>query len=212
VGHRGAVRTRGGERVVDVDDAYDLRGEGDLVAAQAIRVSRPVVLLVVPADDRLDVPGELDALEQVDPPHRVHLHDLELVAREGAGLVEDLMGDLHLAEVVEVGAEPDGRDLQLVEAHLERDGDRVLGDARAMAMRVAVGRLDRAAPLADDGEVGALEVPDLAADVDQVAARVEALEEAVRAVQELERFLVAPHRLVHDREVARGFRLVQHGA
>src|SRR2546422_5735732 len=48
---RGAVGTRGSEGVVHVHDAHDLRRDWDLVAAEAVGIARPVVALVVPADD-----------------------------------------------------------------------------------------------------------------------------------------------------------------
>src|SRR2546422_6276929 len=46
--------------------------------------------------------------QQLDAPDRVHLDQLTLLAREGAGLAEDLVRHAHLPHVVEVGAEQDG--------------------------------------------------------------------------------------------------------
>src|SRR5262249_33512595 len=73
VRHRGTVAPRGGERVVDIHDADDLRREWELVTPQPVRVSGAVQLFMVPPDDRLDVPGKLHAGEQLHAIHRVKL-------------------------------------------------------------------------------------------------------------------------------------------
>src|SRR5436309_11825940 len=95
----------------------------------------------MPADDRLQVPGELDVGDELDPPDRVHLHDLELVARQRAWLAEDLVGDAHLSQVVEVGAEPDRRLGMFVHSERPRHGYAATCDALAMAEGVAIARL-----------------------------------------------------------------------
>jgi hypothetical protein len=70
MGQGRAVAASRGEGVVDIHDADDLCRERNLVAPKAIGISGAVVLLVVPADDRLDIPGKLDRREQVDTPDR----------------------------------------------------------------------------------------------------------------------------------------------
>src|SRR5438034_1988384 len=82
MGHRGPVRARRREGVVDVYDPHDLRRYRDLIAAQPVGIARAVIALVVPADDRLQVPREFDRSEQLEAPDRVHLHDFELLARQ----------------------------------------------------------------------------------------------------------------------------------
>src|SRR5437868_7057955 len=57
------VAARAHQCVIYVDDADDLRGQGNLVAAQAVGISAAVDLLVMPPDDRLDVPREIDRAE-----------------------------------------------------------------------------------------------------------------------------------------------------
>src|SRR5713226_4774291 len=104
---RRAVGARCSEGIVDIHEAYDLRCYGDLVPRKPVGVAGPVVALVVPADDRLQAPGELHTGKELDPPNRMHLDQVELVAGERAGLTEDLMRDPDLSKIVEVGAEPD---------------------------------------------------------------------------------------------------------
>src|SRR2546429_1756934 len=41
--------------------------------------------------------------EQLDPPDRVHLDHLELVARQRAGLAQNLVRDADLSKIVEIG-------------------------------------------------------------------------------------------------------------
>src|ERR1041384_2269210 len=82
VAHRGAIAAGGRKGVVDVDDADDLGAEWDLIAAQAVGVPGAVILLVMPADDRFDVPGKLHALQQLDAPDGMHFNDVELVGGE----------------------------------------------------------------------------------------------------------------------------------
>jgi len=138
VRHSGAVRARGRERIVHVHDADDLRRDRDLVAAQPVGIPRAVVALVVPADDGLQVPGEFDGGEQLEAPDRVHLHDLELLARQRARFVQDLVRHPDLPQVVEIGAEADRRLGSFIEHQPAGDGEGALRDALAVAERVAV--------------------------------------------------------------------------
>ncbi len=166
----------------------------------------------MPADDRLQVPREFDRGEQLQTPDRVHLHHGELVLRERAGLVQDLVRHAHLPQVVEVGTEADRRLAGLVEPEDPRHGHRVLRHALAMAEGVAVRGLDRLPPLEHHREVGGFQLGHLAADVHEVYTRVEPAEQTVGGVQQRERFLVPPHRLIQQRQLARRLRFVQHGA
>jgi len=135
-----------------------LRRDGDLVAAQAIGIARAIVALVVPADDGLQVPGELDGGEQLEAPDRVQLHHLELFARQRARLVQDFVRHAHLPQVVEIGAKADRGLGGFIELQPARDGEGALCHTLAMTERVAVRRFDRLPPLADDVEVRGLEL------------------------------------------------------
>ncbi len=115
----------------------------------------------------------------------------------------------HLAEVVEVGAKPDRGLRGVVELEPARDGEGALRHTLAVAIRVAVRRFDRLPPLAHHVEVGGLELRDLAADVDEIDACIESLEQTVRGVEERQRVLVSAHRLHQQRELAGRLRFVQ---
>ena len=80
--------------------------------------------------------------------------------------------------------------------------------ALAVAERVGVARLDRLPPLAHDGEVRSLELGHLAVDVNEVHARVEPPEQAVRGIEQAQGLLVPAHALIQDGELARGLGLV----
>ena len=168
--------------------------------------------LVVPADDGLDVPGKLDGREQLDPPDRVHLQHRELVRRQFAGLAQDFVRDAHLADVMEVGADPHRRLGVLVHAEELRHGDSAPRHTLTVPESVGVVRLDRVTPLADHRQVRGLELGHLAVDVDQLGACVEPFEQRVGVVEERQRVLITAHRLVQDGQLAACGRLVQYRA
>src|SRR5690349_10688916 len=78
-----------GKGIVHIDDADDLRVDWDLVSPEPVRIPGPIVALVVPANDRLDIPGKLDRREKLQTPYRVHLNDAELLRRERPRFVQD---------------------------------------------------------------------------------------------------------------------------
>src|SRR5207247_4588687 len=143
---RGLIRPGAHERVVDVEHADDLRGEWDFIALEAVGVTGPVVPLVVPADDGFEVPGELDARQQLDPPDRVHLHQLALLARERTRLAKQLVRDAQLAYVVHIGTQEDRCLIVVVELQHPGHRDGVSRHALAVAKRVAVARFDGLTP------------------------------------------------------------------
>src|SRR6266496_3592957 len=142
----------------------------------------------------------------------MHTHQLELGGRERSGLVQDLVREAHLPDVVEVGAEQDGRLRALLEAERPRHRHRDAGYALAMAEGAAVARLDRAPPFAHDRHVHTLQLRHLAAHVHYLDAGIEAAEQPVGAVEQPQGFLVAPHLLIQERELAAGLRFAQHRA
>ena len=96
---------------------------------------------------------EVDLREDVLGDHRVLLHDLPLLVVEGAGLLQDALGDPDLADVVEEGADLDGIELGagVAEPPSERDGDG--GDPLGVAARVVVLGLHALRERRDRGEV-----------------------------------------------------------
>ena len=71
------------ERVVHVKDPDHLGGEGDLVPHEPVGIAAAVVVLVVPADDRLQVPGKLNVREELDARQMVDDGTLPRLATRG---------------------------------------------------------------------------------------------------------------------------------
>ena len=132
----------GRECIVDIDDSNDLRRERNLIAAQPVGISGAIVLLMVPADDRLDVPRKFDIREKFDAPDWVHLDHFELVRGESAGFVQDFVRNLYLADVVKVRAKANRFLFLFIKAERLRNGDCVLGNTLTVTVRVAVRRFD----------------------------------------------------------------------
>jgi len=136
------IGSGGRERVVHVQNSDDLRSHWDLIALEPVGVAGPVVPLVMPTDDGLQVPREVDVRQQFDSPDRVHLHYVAFFARERPRLAQQLVGDPQLAHVVDVGAQEDGRLVLVVEPQHSRHRHRVSRHALAMTKRVTVARFD----------------------------------------------------------------------
>lgn len=103
------------QRVIDIGHRHDLRGNGDLLPLQPVRVAAPVIPLVVPAADgvgRLDqiallLEGQL--VEDLRTDRGVGLHRVKFFLRQLAGLVQDGFGNVDLADVVQCGRRADQR-------------------------------------------------------------------------------------------------------
>ena len=99
-GHRSAVATTGGHRVVGGADREDARGEGDLVADQPGRVAAAVDSLVV-VEDRV---GDLSiAVERSDENGAflwVVADDREILLGDDLG-AQDAIGPCELADLVQ---------------------------------------------------------------------------------------------------------------
>src|SRR5262249_35904255 len=94
-----AVLPVGRHRVVRVGDEDDPRLEGDLLAAQTVRVTRTIPALVVVEDDlgdRIDP----ETVEHAEPDLRMALEDEALGVRELSRLLEDLLGNCEFPEIV----------------------------------------------------------------------------------------------------------------
>ena len=103
------VHAIAGQGVVDVDQCHDLRRYGNLLALQPIGVSAAVVALVMPAADvaRSAHQGAVavlhHALQHIGADGGVGLHDLELLGRQLARLVQDTVGDGQFPQVMQRG-------------------------------------------------------------------------------------------------------------
>ena len=103
------VDTLACQGIIDVSDGYDLRGDRDGIALEAVRVSATVPALVMPAADgvsHLDKGLILKGFQIFDhlcADQGVRLHDLEFFPGQLAGLVQDLLIDAELTDVVESG-------------------------------------------------------------------------------------------------------------
>ena len=132
VGEGGLVAAVAGEGVVHIGQRHHLRGDGDLVPLQAIGIAAAVPPLVVPAADLVGGAHQRVVLRYGHVPQQlvaddgVALHDLKLFVGEFAGLVEDLVRDLDLADVVQGGEGADAGDVLLREGVAVRDGDQLL--------------------------------------------------------------------------------------
>ena len=109
------------QRVVDIRQRHHLRGNGDLLSPQPIRVAVSVPALMVPAADlhRVAEQGLVLSIGHVlqDPRTggRVILHDRKFLRRQLAGLVQDLLRRGDLADVMQGGRRFDEVDILLGE-------------------------------------------------------------------------------------------------
>ena len=79
------------------------RAEGDLRAAQAVRIAGSVPALMMAAYERVDLGEEGDAGQHLGPDDRVPAHDRPLGLTQRARLAEDLTRNRDLADVVGLG-------------------------------------------------------------------------------------------------------------
>lgn len=107
------------QRVIYVRQRDDLRRDRDLLAEQAVRVAAAVPALVMPAAD-LDGGFEqrllavrCQPLEHGRADGGMGADDVELLGRQAARLVEDVLGNADLADVVQGGGGDDEADLFL---------------------------------------------------------------------------------------------------
>src|SRR5206468_10818505 len=107
-------------------DRDDLRGKGNLVALETVRVTGSVVVLVMRKHDRPDSFEVRDLPDEIRSDDGVRLHLGPLFVGERGGLPQNVLGDADLSDVVEKRAEIDRGDLVRPEAERLRDGERVL--------------------------------------------------------------------------------------
>ena len=117
MGKRLLVAALARQRVVSVGKRDDLRGEGDILALEAVGVALAVPALVVPAADLKGVFDDRFILidrqvgDDLRAQPRVLLDDVELTRRERGGLGQDALGDEELADIVQARGDADGLDI-----------------------------------------------------------------------------------------------------
>ena len=134
------VRCHGIEGVGDADDPAV---EGDLLALEAVDISRAVVLLVMIEGAVHDILDEGEVLEDLSASGNVGLHDGVLLVGEAGGLIEYPVGDTDLAYIVEECGVAELFLLLLAEAELLGDHNRILGDSLRMLAGILVLGIDR---------------------------------------------------------------------
>ena len=125
-----------------------------------------------------------------------------LLGRERPGLLQDLVGDAHHADVVQVRTELDTPLLRGVQPQQPSEHDGVLRYPLAVAECEAVARFDGFRPRAHDVQVRAFEGRHLPLHVHEIHPRVELAEQAMGLREQPQRFLVPPHRLIEQRQLA----------
>ena len=115
-----------------------MRAASGPLALEAIGISRAVPVLVRRADDGRDWAqgwgGEQDALAQ----DCVLAHELPLRLVERARLVQDRVGDAHLADVVQFGGAHDLLEALAADAEAPGDCDRARGDPARVIFEVGL--------------------------------------------------------------------------
>ena len=106
----GAVHGHGVEGVGDREDA---RAQRDLVALQSTGIAGPVVALLVGVNNLSRLRQKGNSGDDLIAHVAVLLHLGHFLVRELAGLVQDIVGNGHLADVVQEGAAGDDADLLL---------------------------------------------------------------------------------------------------
>ena len=135
------VAAVGGHGVVDVEDGEDAAKVGDFVAARAKGVPRAVAALVVleDAEEDLAVRAERRGFEHLVAVLRVAADLLELLVREAALFLEDVVGDADLAAVDEKPREDEVVALGFRQLEHAPEEAREDGDVDAVVHEVAAG-------------------------------------------------------------------------
>ena len=121
---------------------------------------------MVVTDDLPHQPQRAQLAAQPIADHRVLLDQLELGRGQARRLEQDRIGDADLADVVQVAAAIERRDLVFREAERPAERDREPGESLAVAVGVGIARVDRQRQALEDG-FGRLEVVGVALEAHQ---------------------------------------------
>ena len=154
----GTVGAVGRHGVKGVGDREHARAEGDLVALQITGIALSVVALLVGVNDFRSLSQKGDSRDDLVSPVAVLAHDGHFLVRELAWLAQDVVGNGHLADVVQESSSGDHVDLFFRQAHLASDGDGEGGHAPGMAFGLGVLEVERIAQGFEGDVIGLLQV------------------------------------------------------
>ena len=98
-----AVTAVSGHCLIRIAGSNDARAQGDLLPCQSIGIAASVPALVAGAHDDRDRAQRRRSIEYALPEHGVLAHELPLVFAQGAGLLEDRIGDSYLPDIMQFG-------------------------------------------------------------------------------------------------------------
>ena len=129
--------------MIGVRGGDDAGAQGDLVAAQPVRVARPVVMLLVMEHQRHDVHQFGRLFDDPFSQDRVLADAVPLLRREAARLCQDGVRDPDLAHVVQIAPVADAGHLRGGESDAPCDGRRELRHQARVGVGVAVAQVHR---------------------------------------------------------------------
>ena len=83
---RFAIRPVGGQCVIDIYRLQNARNEWNLAAFQVIGIAAAVLALMMPTDDRQNLPERFQGCANALANHRMRLHEFALVRVQRPGL------------------------------------------------------------------------------------------------------------------------------
>ena len=135
----GAVR---GDGVIHIANRAHLGKQADLVALEAMGITTAIDLFVVMQAHIEDHGADLLAIHQdLAAGQRMAAHGVEFAVGELAGLIQDVIGDHHLADVVQQAGHARLAHLLLGQAELAGQGDHQGADRHRVHIGVFVGVL-----------------------------------------------------------------------
>ena len=144
-GHGGAIRTRRGQRIVEIGDAQYPPEERDRVALETVRIAAavPFLVMVLNAGKHRRDRRALDVAENLGAVSRVLAHLRELFWCQFSGLVENGIGHGDLADVVQQRRQLRGLALGLGEPEFDGELRGEGGNPFGVAVRIPVARVNR---------------------------------------------------------------------
>ncbi len=94
-------RTLRSQRVQTIHRRKNPRADGNLLAFQALRISRSIPLLMVRLHDGSHSRGEIHARQHFRAGHGMGFHFFPFLLRESSGLQQNMVGNSQLADVID---------------------------------------------------------------------------------------------------------------